>query len=73
MTALENSFQQEKLDHERETRFNREVQVHEMELMDQISVVKKMMVSTAVDALSKLRLTYPFPPSRTANHSLCCF
>lgn len=62
MTALENSFQQEKLDHERETRFNREVQVHEMELMDQISVVKKMMVSTAVDALFKLRLTYPFSP-----------
>ena len=58
MTALENSFQQEKLDHERETRFNREVQVHEMELMDQISVVKKMMVSTAVDAFYKLRLTY---------------
>ncbi|QQK40568.1 CCCH zinc finger protein [Penicillium digitatum] len=43
VTALESSFQQEKLDHERETRFNREVQVHEMELMDQISVVKKMM------------------------------
>ncbi|KOS37219.1 hypothetical protein ACN38_g11995 [Penicillium nordicum] len=43
VTTLENSFQQEKLDHERETRFNREVQVHEMELMDQISVVKKMM------------------------------
>jgi hypothetical protein len=61
VTALENSFQQEKLDHERETRFNREVQVHEMELMDQISVVKKMMVSKAVDALSKRRLTYPFP------------
>lgn len=58
MTALENSFQQEKLDHERETRFNREVQVHEMELMDQISVVKKMMVGTAVDALFMLRLTY---------------
>ena len=73
MTALENSFQQEKLDHERETRFNREVQVHEMELMDQISVVKKMMVSTAVNALSKFRLTYPFPFSRTANHLLCCF
>jgi hypothetical protein len=51
VTALENSFQQEKLDHERETRFNREVQVHEMELMDQISVVKKMMVSKAVDVL----------------------
>lgn len=63
MTALENSFQQEKLDHERETRFNREVQVHEMELMDQISVVKKMMVSTAVDAFSKLRLIFSsFPP-----------
>lgn len=73
MTTLENSFQQEKLDHERETRFNREVQVHEMELMDQISVVKKMMVSTAVDALSKLRLTHILFPSRTVNHSSCCF
>ena len=72
MTTLENSFQQEKLDHERETRFNREVQVHEMELMDQISVVKKMMVSTYVDAFSKLRLTLLFP-SRIVNHSSCCF
>jgi hypothetical protein len=62
VTALENSFQQEKLDHERETRFNREVQVHEMELMDQISVVKKMMVSTAVGVLSKLKLTLDFFP-----------
>lgn len=44
-----------------------------MELMDQISVVKKMMVSTAVDALSKLRLTHILFPSRTVNHSSCCF
>ncbi|CAG8925401.1 unnamed protein product [Penicillium salamii] len=43
VTALENSFQQEKLDHERETRFNRDIQLHEMELMDQISSVKNMM------------------------------
>ncbi|KAJ5457990.1 Zinc fingerCCCH-type [Penicillium sp. IBT 31633x] len=43
VTTLENSFQQEKLDHERETRFNRDIQVHEMELMEQISAVKNMM------------------------------
>ena len=33
-----------------------------MELMDQISVVKKMMVSTAVVVLSKLKLTLDFSP-----------
>jgi hypothetical protein len=48
VTALENSFQQEKLDHERETRFNRDIQLHEMELMEQISSVKNMMVSASM-------------------------
>ncbi|KAJ6099177.1 hypothetical protein N7467_000712 [Penicillium canescens] len=43
VTTLENSFQQEKLDHERETRFNRDIQLHEMELMDQISRIKTIM------------------------------
>lgn len=45
MTDLENSFQQEKLDHQRETRFNRDIQLHEMELMQQISQIKNIMVS----------------------------
>lgn len=48
MTDLENSFQQEKLDHERETRFNRDIQLHEMELMQQIHQIKSIMVSAAV-------------------------
>ncbi|KAJ5102090.1 hypothetical protein NUU61_004312 [Penicillium alfredii] len=43
VTDLENSFQREKLDHERETRFNRDIQLHEMELMDQISRIKTIM------------------------------
>ena len=44
MTDLEDSFQREKLDHERETRFNRDIQLHEMELMQQISQIKTIMV-----------------------------
>jgi len=48
VTELENSFQQEKLDHERETRFNRDIQLHEMELMQQIHQIKSIMVSAAV-------------------------
>lgn len=44
MTDLETSFQQEKLDHQRETRFNRDIQLHEMELMQQISQIKNIMV-----------------------------
>ncbi|KAJ5690590.1 hypothetical protein N7462_004982 [Penicillium macrosclerotiorum] len=43
VTDLEASFQQEKLDHERETRFNRDIQLHEMELMQQISQIKTIM------------------------------
>ncbi|KAJ5811604.1 hypothetical protein N7474_007905 [Penicillium riverlandense] len=43
VTDLENSFRQEKLDRERETRFNRDIQLHEMELMDQISRIKTIM------------------------------
>jgi hypothetical protein len=45
VTDLETSFAQEKLDHERETRFNRDIQLHEMELMQQISQIKTIMVS----------------------------
>ncbi|KAJ5894062.1 hypothetical protein N7495_005753 [Penicillium taxi] len=43
VTDLETSFQREKLDHERETRFNRDIQLHEMELMQQISQIKTIM------------------------------
>ncbi|KKA25646.1 C-x8-C-x5-C-x3-H zinc finger protein [Rasamsonia emersonii CBS 393.64] len=45
--AIEHSknelIEREKLDHERETRFNRDIQIHEMELMDQIKRIKKIM------------------------------
>lgn len=50
MTDLETSFQQEKLDHQRETRFNRDIQLHEMELMQQISQIKNIMVSVAAQS-----------------------
>ncbi|OOO10990.1 hypothetical protein OAory_01074600 [Aspergillus oryzae] len=43
VTELEDAYQQERLDHERETRFNRDIQLHEMELMDQISRIKTIM------------------------------
>ncbi|KAJ5488724.1 hypothetical protein N7539_003614 [Penicillium diatomitis] len=43
VSDLETSFAQEKLDHERETRFNRDIQVHEMELMQQIAQIKIIM------------------------------
>ncbi|RAH49826.1 CCCH zinc finger protein [Aspergillus brunneoviolaceus CBS 621.78] len=37
VAQLEDAYEQEKLDHEREKRFNRDIQVHEMELMGQVS------------------------------------
>ncbi|RAL14924.1 CCCH zinc finger protein [Aspergillus homomorphus CBS 101889] len=37
VAQLEDAYEQEKLDHNREKRFNREIQVHEMELMEQLS------------------------------------
>ncbi|KAL2862754.1 CCCH zinc finger protein [Aspergillus lucknowensis] len=43
VTELEGVYQQEQLDHEREKRFNRDIQIHEMELMDQISRTKAIM------------------------------
>ncbi|WEW60260.1 hypothetical protein PRK78_005745 [Emydomyces testavorans] len=43
VTELEEAYQQTRLDHDRETRFNREVQIHEMELMDQITKIKAVM------------------------------
>ncbi|PGH01793.1 hypothetical protein AJ80_08959 [Polytolypa hystricis UAMH7299] len=43
VNELETAYQQMRLDHERETRFNREVQMHEMELMEQLSRIKTLM------------------------------
>ncbi|KAI1907067.1 hypothetical protein LOZ53_002023 [Ophidiomyces ophidiicola] len=43
VSELEKAYQQTKLDHERETRFNREVQMHEIELMEQITRIKAVM------------------------------
>ncbi|KAL4893456.1 hypothetical protein BDV59DRAFT_177451 [Aspergillus ambiguus] len=43
VTELEDAYQREKLDRERETRFNRDIQLHEIELMDQISRIKSIM------------------------------
>ncbi|OAL64825.1 CCCH zinc finger protein [Trichophyton rubrum] len=43
ITELEDAYQRERLDHDRETRFNREVQMHEMELMEQLTRFKTAM------------------------------
>lgn len=59
MTNLEEAYSQEKLDHERETRFNRDIQIHEMELMDKMSRIKTIMVCFLSTWLSS--------PSETAN------
>ena len=45
VAQLERQYQQEKLDRDRETRFNRDIQIHEIELMEQISRIKNIMVS----------------------------
>lgn len=45
MSELEDAYHQTKLEHEAEIRFNRDIQLHEMELMEQIKRVKKIMVS----------------------------
>lgn len=44
MTQLEEAYSKEKLDLEREIRFNRDIQVHEMELMNKMSRIKAIMV-----------------------------
>lgn len=44
VAQLEDAYEQEKLDHEREKRFNRDIQVHEMELMGQVSRFQLSMV-----------------------------
>ncbi|KKK25468.1 hypothetical protein ARAM_006009 [Aspergillus rambellii] len=43
VTELEGAYQQEQLDHERAKRFNRDIQLHEIELMEQISRTKAIM------------------------------
>lgn len=45
MGELEDAYYQVKAEHEREIRYNRDIQLHEMELMEQIKRVKKIMVT----------------------------
>jgi hypothetical protein len=45
VSELEDAYHQVKAEHEREIRFNRDIQLHEMELMEQIKRVKKIMVT----------------------------
>jgi hypothetical protein len=47
VSELEDAYHQVKTEHEREIRFNRDIQLHEMELMEQIKRVKKIMVSVS--------------------------
>jgi hypothetical protein len=74
VTELEGAYQQEQLDHDREKRFNRDIQIHEMELMEQISRTKAIMVRTlsldiAQYCVIALIADGSSPPSyRTANH-----
>jgi hypothetical protein len=56
VTELEGVYRQEQLDHEREKRFNRDIQIHEMELMEQISRTKAIMVYTFLPMISDARL-----------------
>ena len=44
MSELENAYEQSRLDHERETRFNREVQMHEIKLMEDVTRMQQVMV-----------------------------
>ncbi|EED12892.1 CCCH zinc finger protein [Talaromyces stipitatus ATCC 10500] len=43
VSELEDAYHQVKIEHEREVRYNRDIQLHEMELMEQIKRVKKIM------------------------------
>ncbi|KAF4258341.1 hypothetical protein KXV68_003928 [Aspergillus fumigatus] len=43
VAELENALQRQKLDHEREKHFNRETQIHEMELMNEITRMNALM------------------------------
>ncbi|EAW19178.1 CCCH zinc finger protein [Aspergillus fischeri NRRL 181] len=43
VAELENALQRQKLDHEREKHFNREIQIHEMELMNEITRMTALM------------------------------
>lgn len=44
MSELENAYEQTRLDHERESRFNREVQMHEIKLMEDVTRMQNVMV-----------------------------
>lgn len=44
MNDLEDAYRREKLDRERETRINREMQMQERELINQLSRIKTIMV-----------------------------
>lgn len=54
---MEHKYEQEKLDRDRETRFNRDIQIHEIELMDQIARIKNIMVSVQI-LLSNFTFSY---------------
>ncbi|OKL57575.1 hypothetical protein UA08_07009 [Talaromyces atroroseus] len=43
VSELEDAYHQTKIEHEREIRFNRDIQLHEIELMEQIKRIKKIM------------------------------
>lgn len=44
MTQLEEAYAQARLDCDKEARFNRDIQLHEIELMDKLSRIKEIMV-----------------------------
>lgn len=44
LQELEDMYKRESLDHDREKRINRDIQLHELQLMDQISKMKQVMV-----------------------------
>lgn len=46
LDGLTDDFNQEKLDHARESHFNREVQLQEIQLRDELRKYKALMVST---------------------------
>jgi hypothetical protein len=44
LQELEDMYKRETLDHDREKRINRDIQLHEFQLEDQISKMKQIMV-----------------------------
>lgn len=57
LQELEDLYKRERLDHDREKRFNRDIQIHEMELMDQINKMRQVMVC-AMEKLQNLSFYY---------------